>query len=79
MKTYSWKIAEESINQEITLCKTGNRFVGTLANKIMHDTKRIFRENKVEDNMTNWEYMMTRFIIPSLSKKFGVTILKEKL
>ncbi len=62
----------------IDLNEKGNTYFGEEASKIMHLTYKIFRENKINNvKLSDWEYMMTKFIIPALSKKRGVTILKE--
>jgi len=74
MKRYSWK------GNYIDLDEKGNTYFGDEASKIMHLTYKIFRENKINNaKLSDWEHMMTQFIVPALSKKTGVTILQGDL
>jgi len=70
---YAWK------DNYIDLNEKGNTYFGNEASKIMHLTYKIFREHKTEGTVKNWEYMMTQFIVPALSKKTGVTVLQGGL
>lgn len=70
---YAWK------DNYIDLSEQGNTYFGEEASKLMHLTYKIFRDHKKENNLTNWEHMMTQFIVPALSKKTGVTILRGDL
>lgn len=63
----------------IDLNEKGNTYFGDEASKIMHTTNKIFRDHKKENNLTNWEHMMINYIVPALSKKTGVTVLKGDL
>jgi len=70
---YAWK------DNYIDLNEKGNTYFGDEASKIMFITYKIFSEHKKEKNLTNWEHMMTQFIVPALLKKTGVTVLKGGL